>query len=88
MTLSRSTDDRRVIRFRPRMGTLRGSHRWNALNNNSEPDDSSVVDLTKYEWPESDDDYRHRMIVNAISLVFTILLILAGIWLADMMAHA
>jgi hypothetical protein len=39
--------------------------------------------------PESDDEYRHRMVMNAIALVFTSLLILAGLWLANnMMVHA
>jgi hypothetical protein len=52
-----------------------------------EPDYSPVPDLSKYECPESDDDYRHRMIVNAIALAFTTLLIVAGVWLANMMAH-
>ena len=31
---------------------------------------------------------RHRMIVNAIAAAFTSVLILAGVWLANMMAHA
>jgi hypothetical protein len=50
-------------------------------------DYSPVPDLAKYECPESDDEYRHRMIVNAVALVFTSLLILAGVWLANNM-HA
>ena len=45
-------------------------------------------DLSKYERPESIDDYRHRMVVNAIALVFVTLLIFAGLWLVDMMAHS
>jgi hypothetical protein len=42
----------------------------------------------KYERPESIDDYRHRMVVNAIALVFVTLLIFAGLWLVNMMAHS
>ena len=33
-----------------------------------------------------DDDYRHRMVVNAFGLVFCILLALAGVWLANAIA--
>jgi hypothetical protein len=45
-----------------------------------------VEDLTKYERDGTSDDYRHRMIVNAIAFVFVIGLIAAGLWLADTMA--
>lgn len=61
---------------------------WMAHVNKPEPDDSPVPDLAKYECSEADDDYRHRMIENAIALAFTTLLILAGLWLANIMAHA
>lgn len=33
------------------------------------------------------DDYRHRMIVNLVGLGFIVALIVAGIWLANMMAQ-
>jgi hypothetical protein len=79
----------RVIQFRPRIGTSRGSHSGNAHIDNAGPDYSPVPDLAKYECPESDDDdYRHRMTVNAIAAAFTSVLILAGVLLANMMAHA
>jgi hypothetical protein len=32
-------------------------------------------------------EYRHRMIVNAVALIFTSVLIFAGVWLANNM-HA
>ena len=48
-----------------------------------------MPDLAKYECPESDDEYWHRMAINAGALVFTSLLVLAGLWLANnMMVHA
>jgi hypothetical protein len=79
----------RVIRFRPRMGTSRGSHWGMAPIGNSGPDYSPVPDLAKYEYPESDDEFRHRMIVNALAVAFTSLLILVGVRLAfTMMVHA
>ena len=47
-----------------------------------------VDDLKKYEdEPESGpDDYRHRMIMNGLGLLVTILLVVAGVWIADVMA--
>jgi hypothetical protein len=45
-----------------------------------------VSDLAKFERTQERDDYRHRMIVNAIALVFTVVLAAAGIWIAESMA--
>jgi hypothetical protein len=70
------------------MERSRASHGGKAVIGNSELDCSPVPDLAKYQDPESDDEYRHRMMVNAIALVFTSLLILAGVCLAMMVAHA
>jgi hypothetical protein len=46
-----------------------------------------VADLAKYERSEDNDDYRHRMIINAAAFVFVLALIGAGLWLADTMAQ-
>src|SRR5262249_28373663 len=54
------------------------SHRGKAPIGYSGPDDSPVPDLSKYECPESEDDYRHRMVINAVALVFVSPLSLAG----------
>jgi hypothetical protein len=51
------------------------------------PDPAPVDDLTKYQAPESEDDYRNRMIVNIAGFLFVAALIGAGIWLADTMAR-
>ena len=78
-----STDaDRRVILFRPRTsppspGAGRGMGGEEA---------SPVSDLAKFERGQGQDDYRHRMIVNVIALVFTVALAAAGIWIAESMA--
>jgi hypothetical protein len=72
-------DDGRVIRFRPRMGASPSRH-WVKMG--AGRDYSPVPDLAEYECPESDGEYRHRMIVNAVAFVFTSLLIIAGVWLA------
>jgi len=80
--------DSRVIRFRSQTGTSQQSHRANAPIGYSGPDDSPVPDLSKYEGPESEHDYRHRMVVNAVALVFVSLLSLAGFWLVNAIAHS
>ena len=80
--------DGRVVRLRPRTTASQRSHLGKAAIAHSEPDYSPVPDLLKYERPESIDDYRHRMVVNAIALVFVTLLIFAGLWLVNMMAHS
>ena len=58
--------DSRVVRFRPRTAASHRSHRGKAPIGHSGPDYSPVPDLSKYERPESVDDYRHRMVVNAL----------------------
>ena len=80
--------DGRVVRLRPRTAASHRSHLGKAAIAHSEPDYSPVPDLLKYERPESIDDYRHRMVVNATALVFVTLLIFAGLWLVNMMAHS
>jgi hypothetical protein len=47
-----------------------------------------VPDLEKYERaPEEPDDFRHRMLMNGLGLAVTAVLILGGIWIAEVMAH-
>jgi hypothetical protein len=47
-----------------------------------------LPDLEKYERaPEEPDDFRHRMVMNALGLLVTVALIVAGIWMAEVMAH-
>ena len=90
MSSAHTDDDHgRVIRFRPRIGRRPASHWRNRPIDDSARHDSPVPDLAKYECPESDDEYRHRMMLNAIAFVFTSLLILAGVWIATHMGvHA
>jgi hypothetical protein len=80
--------DSRVIQFRSRTGASHRSQRGKAPLGYSGPDYSPVSDLSKYECPESKDDYRHRMVVNAMALVFVSLLSLAGFWLVNAIAHS
>jgi hypothetical protein len=46
-----------------------------------------VEDLSRFERREEDDDYRHRMITNVIALVFTAMLVVAGVWVANKIAE-
>ena len=48
---------------------------------------SPVNDLAKFEHSDDVDDYRHRMVVNFAAFVFILVLIAAGLWLADTMAQ-
>lgn len=72
------SNDGRVVPFR-----RPGAFRWPA----SAPPHGPVRDLTKFERSDADDDYRHRMAMNALGLLVTILLVLAGIWLVDKIAE-
>jgi hypothetical protein len=44
---------------------------------------SPVGDLRKFEQTQDGDDYRHRMMVNIAAGAVALLLIIAGLWLAD-----
>lgn len=67
----------RVLLFKPR-GGLFARH---------VPQPSPVEDLGKFEHTnDAPGDYRHRMTMNGLALLVTILLVVAGIWIADTMA--
>jgi len=83
-----SDADSRVIRLRSRTGASQRSQRGNAPIGYSGSEYSPVADLSKYECQESEDDYRHRMVVNAIALVFVSLLSVAGFWLVNAIGHS
>ncbi len=76
-------DDARIVRFSPRGSTSRVGRRCPSRD---EPGESPVNGLAKYERGEGDDDYRHRMKMNALALAFTVLLMAAGIWLVSKLA--
>jgi hypothetical protein len=72
-----SQDQGRVIRFRPR-----GTPPWHVSLLRPKRADPPVADLSKYESAKGEDDYRHRMTMNALALVVTTVLIVVGTWLA------
>ena len=71
-------DDRRVVPFR-----RPGAPRWQGVA----PRPGPVPDLAKFERPDTGDDYRHRMMMNALGLLVTIGLVVAGLWLVDKIAE-
>lgn len=81
---TRSTQDARIIRFRPR-GASPSGWRWPVTRTRS--DDPPVADLGKFERNTGEDDYRHRMTMNALALVVTTALVVAGVWLAVRIAE-
>jgi hypothetical protein len=70
----------RVLRFRPR-GALPGGVPPRGGWRLPPDQDSPVDDLAKYERNETNDDYRHRMTMNLLTLVFAAMLIAGGVWL-------
>ena len=86
-TTDQTTDgDRRVVPFRPPGGPPgRPGRRWPP--HSPQPPATPVEGLAKYEGGEGDDDYRHRMLVNLAGLAVTIMLAVAGGWLAMQIAE-
>ncbi len=75
-------DDRRVVPFRRR--DLGASGRAPRLTQQPDPPNEA---FSQYEGGgEREDTYRHRMVVNLAALAFTIVLALAGVWLAMQIA--
>jgi hypothetical protein len=66
-----------VVRFRPR-----GTPPWRWPVGRAAQHDPSMDELAKFERSDGEDDYRHRMGMNALALVATVLLVCAGVWLA------
>jgi hypothetical protein len=79
-----SKNDGRVIRFRPR-GASSSGWRWPVPR--SRPQSTPVADLAKYERRQGEDDYRHRMGMNALALAVTTILVVVGVWLAVSIAE-
>ena len=48
---------------------------------------TAVADLKKYQRAREEEDYRHRMVVNALALAFCIVLAIAGVWLINEIAE-
>ncbi len=75
-----SDRDDRVVPIRP--GVSGRNNRWAR----DQSPDEAPNDLKKFERVDERDDYRERMITNAIAAGFLIFLIVAGVWIANTMA--
>jgi hypothetical protein len=87
-----SAETGRVVQLHPRRGR-RGSpapdkpaeaQPSDRPNTTSEP---AVPDIARFSRRGSDDDYRHRMVMNAIAAAVCLLLMVAGLWIANTMAQ-
>ncbi len=90
MTAKRSAkadDEHQVLPFRPRNASSNVGHDSHWLPRTGEPAAPLVKDLSKYEGgDDSDINYRHRMMVNLAALLVTVVLAVAGVWLAIQIA--
>ncbi len=77
---AQETETGRIVAFRPRATPGKKLSAQPILH------DLPLDDLQKYERDAEPDDYRRRMIVNALAFTFIVALTCAGIWLADQMA--
>jgi hypothetical protein len=82
----RSETTGRVVNFRPRVSRRRGQADPSGARAGNPSEKTVVADLAKYEQSHGADDYRERMIINAIAFVFIVMLTAAGVWLADTIA--
>jgi len=69
-------------------GQILQFQRRGSLLTRNRPAKPLVPDLKKFEQPPDDpDDFKHRMLMNGLGFAITVLLIVGGIWIADVMAH-
>lgn len=82
MTQGRSNEpDNRVVELRPKSGLQKaqasGAH-------TPSPAPSPTEKLDQFERGKDEpDDFRHRMVTNALALGFVAILIASAVWLAD-----
>jgi hypothetical protein len=81
-----SEDEHKVLPFRPRNAPAKSDTKWNVSSRGGHSATPSTTGLERYERNDSDDNYRHRMMVNFAALLVTILLSVTGVWLAMQIA--
>jgi hypothetical protein len=82
----RQSESGRVITFRPR-SPERQQNRGFHGDAPADLETSVVADLQKYQQAREKEDYRHRMVVNALALAFSVVLAFAGAWLVNEIAE-
>jgi hypothetical protein len=70
----------RVLPFTPRAARSRNDTRPREAR-------SPVPDLSRFQRPPEDEDYRHRMLMNALAFAVLSVMILFGVWIADNMSE-
>jgi hypothetical protein len=77
------TEERgRVLPFRPR------AVRTRTEKLSREQARSPVPDLSRFQQlPEEDDDYGHRMLMNALAFAVLSVMVFFGVWIADNMTQ-
>jgi hypothetical protein len=82
---SRPDEEHQVLPFRPRKPASKASQE---VHRAQPPDPTAppVEGLAKYQAEDDGDDYRHRMMVNLAALLVTLVLAIAGGWLAIQIA--
>ena len=80
--LHSTSDDQRVVRFRPRRASRAadGGRERRAGPSIRDSEQSVVPDLAKYECRDGEEeDYRHRMLMNVIAFMVNAVLIVVGV---------
>jgi hypothetical protein len=72
-----SDDNHRVVSFPS--AKARKTAFWREPSNHEDP--SLLLSIAKFERDDREDDYRHRMIMNALALIVVVILIVIGVWL-------
>jgi len=81
-----NVDDHRVLLFRPRASRPREAEGKGPSTTGFRADSSPVPDLSEYEGADQDDDFRHRMTMNALAFAYVGILVVCGVWLASNIA--
>jgi hypothetical protein len=77
----RSEERGRVLPFRPRAGRSRNDK---LLRQQAR---SPVPDLSRFYRRPEDEDYGHRMLMNALAFAVLLVMIFFGVWIADNMTQ-
>lgn len=70
-------DNHRVVSFPS--ARIRKTAFWREPTNDADP--GLLLSLAKFERDGREDDYRHRMITNALALIVVVILTAIGVWL-------
>jgi hypothetical protein len=88
-----SAETGRVVQLHPRrrqQGSPAPSDEPAEVPPSDRPSDTSgpaVADIARFSRRGGDDDYRHRMVMNALAAAACLVLMLAGLWIANTMAQ-